>query len=58
MIFRTLDGTSLDYVESIVGPELRDAVSSLKRYQAICVGPAFSSAAPVIVDLDAPAAME
>lgn len=54
IIFRTLDGTSLEYVESVVGPDVRDAVSSLRRYQAICVGPAFSTAAPVIVDLDSP----
>lgn len=54
VIFRTLDGTSLDYIESIVGPDMRRAVSSLKRYQAVCVGPAFSTTSAVIVDFDPP----
>lgn len=55
IIFRTLDGTSLEYIESVLGKEMRDAVSSLSRFQAVCVGPAFSTATPVIVELDAPA---
>ena len=52
IIFRTLDQTSLDYVEGVVGADLREAVSSLGRHQAICVGPAFNSSSPVIVSLD------
>jgi len=52
LIFRTLDATSLEYVESIAGKAMREAVSSLARFQAVCVGPAFSTTSPVIVDLD------
>jgi hypothetical protein len=52
IILRTLDDTSLQYVESVVGSEYRDVASSLRRYQAICVGPAFSTLVPVVVDLD------
>ncbi|MBG6059960.1 hypothetical protein RCH16_003417 [Cryobacterium sp. MP_M5] len=52
IILRTLDETSLQYVESVAGTEYRDVASSLKRYQAICIGPAFSTSVPVVVDLD------
>lgn len=52
VILRTLDDTSLQYVESVVGSEYRDVATSLKRFQAICVGPAFSTSVPVVVDLD------
>ena len=52
IVFRTLDQTSLDYIESVVGKDYREAVASLKRYQAVCVGPAFNCSSPVIVDLD------
>lgn len=58
VIFRTLDQTSLDYVEGVVGSDYREAVSSLGRYQAICVGPAFNSSSPVIVDIDPPEAVD
>ncbi len=49
---RTLDGTSLDYMEGVLGGRFRDTVSSLQRYQAVCVGPAFSTSTPVVVNLD------
>src|SRR5690606_22138014 len=39
VILRTIDQTSLDYIESVVGSPFRDAAQNLKRYQAICVGP-------------------
>lgn len=52
LIFRTLDATSLDYIEGIAGKEMREAVASLSRFQAVCVGPAFSTTSPVIVNLD------
>lgn len=52
IVLRTLDETSLQYIEGVLGREFRDTVSSLSRYQAVCVGPAFSTAAPVVVDLD------
>lgn len=52
IVLRTLDETSLQYIEGVLGREFRDTVSSLSRYQAVCVGPAFSTATPVVVDLD------
>lgn len=52
IVLRTLDETSLQYIEGVLGREFRDVVSSLSRFQAVCVGPAFSTATPVVVDLD------
>lgn len=52
IIFRTLDETSLQYVEAVVGSEYRELASTLDRYQAICVGPAFSTMVPALVQLD------
>lgn len=52
IVLRTLDETSLQYIEGVLGREFRDVVSSLSRFQAVCVGPAFSAATPVVVDLD------
>lgn len=52
IFFRTLDETSLQYIDSVLGHELRDTVTGLKRYQAICFGPAFSASTPMIVNLD------
>jgi hypothetical protein len=52
VIFRTLDQTSLDYIEGVVGKDYREAVASLPRYQAMCVGPAFNCSSPVIVEID------
>lgn len=54
LMFRTIDATSLDFIESVIGPEFRAAVSGLQRYQALCVGPIFNTESPVIVDLLAP----
>ena len=54
IILKTLDQTGLEYLESLVGNEMRDAIPSLERYEAMCVGPAFNSEAPVIVTLDPP----
>jgi DNA helicase HerA-like ATPase len=54
IILKTLDQTGLEYLESLVGPEMRDAIPSLERYEAMCVGPAFNSDAPVIISLDPP----
>jgi hypothetical protein len=42
---------SLEYFESVVGPEVRDAIPALGRYEAVCVGPAFNVDEPVIVKL-------
>jgi len=52
IVLRTLDETSLQYVEGVLGQEFRDTVSGLSRYQAVCVGPAFSTTTPVVVNLD------
>lgn len=52
IVLRTLDETSLQYIEGVLGREFRDTVSSLSRYQAVCIGPAFSTATPVVVALD------
>lgn len=54
IILKTLDGTSLEYLEGLVGPEMRDAIPGLQRYEAICVGPAFNADEPVIVTLSSP----
>ena len=52
IVLRTLDETSLQYIEGVLGREFREIVSSLARYQAVCVGPAFSTATPVVIALD------
>jgi hypothetical protein len=54
IVLRTLDDTSLTYLEAIAGPVVRSVVPSLGRYQALCFGPAFNSENPVVVDLDQP----
>lgn len=52
IILRTLDQTSLDYVEGLVGPHLKKVIPELQRYEAVCSGPLFNSDSPVIVTLD------
>lgn len=54
VVLRTIDETSLTYLEAIVGPDFRDAVAHLERYEALCVGPEFNADGPVIVTLDPP----
>lgn len=54
IVLRTIDETSLSYLEAIVGPEFREAVAHLERYEALCVGPEFNADGPVIVSLDPP----
>ena len=58
LMSRTIDATSLDFMESVVGPEFRAALAGLRRYQALCVGPIFNTESPVIVDLLAPEAAQ
>ena len=58
IILRTIDQTSLDFVESVVGSVFRDAISGLRKYQALCVGPIFNSESPVIIDLLDPATID
>jgi len=54
IILKTLDQTSLDYLEALVGADMRHAIPSLERYEALCVGPAFNAEEPVIVSLSPP----
>jgi Helicase HerA, central domain len=54
IILKTLDQTGLEYLESLVGREMRHAIPNLERYEAMCVGPAFNAEAPVIVSLAPP----
>lgn len=54
IILKTLDQTSLDYLEALVGADMRHAIPSLERYEALCVGPAFNAEEPVIVTLSPP----
>lgn len=54
VILKTVDETSLSYLEGIFGAVIREAVPSLERYEAICAGPAFNSEGPIIVRLDSP----
>lgn len=54
IILKTLDHTGLEYLESLVGAEMRDAIPTLSRYEAMCVGPAFNAEEPVIVSLSPP----
>lgn len=54
IILKTLDQTSLDYLEALVGSDMRHAIPSLERYEALCVGPAFNAEEPVIVTLSPP----
>jgi hypothetical protein len=54
IILKTLDKTSLEYFESLVGQDIRDAIPGLGRYEAVCVGPAFNADEPVLVHLAPP----
>jgi hypothetical protein len=54
IVFRTIDHTGLEYVESLSGAAFRHTISSLRKYEALCMGPAFNSDQPVIVELDPP----
>jgi hypothetical protein len=53
-VFRTVDDTSLGYLETVGGPIVREVVPSLARFEMLCIGPAFNSDSPVIVSVDAP----
>jgi hypothetical protein len=53
-VFRTVDDTSLTYLETVGGPLVREIAPSLGRYEMLCIGPAFNSDSPVIVAVDAP----
>lgn len=54
IVLKTIDGTSLDYLETVIGHEFRGAVAGLERFEALCVGPSFNSDEPVIVSLTPP----
>ena len=55
IILKTLDQTSLDYLEGLIGRTMRNAIPGLERFEAICIGPAFNAEEPVIVTLSPPA---
>jgi hypothetical protein len=54
IVFRTVDHTGLEYVESLAGSAFRETLAHLNKYEALCMGPAFNADQPVIVELDAP----
>lgn len=54
IVFRTVDDTSLSYIEGMAGSVARAVVPTLGRYEAMCFGPAFNAEAPLIVTLDTP----
>lgn len=54
IVLKTIDETSLSYMEAIVGNDMRRAIAGLHRYEALCVGPSFNTDGPVIVRLDGP----
>jgi hypothetical protein len=54
VVLRTIDDTSLSYMESVVGSTVRDTISSLRRFEALCIGPSFNSDGPVVIELDPP----
>lgn len=56
VVLRTVDDTSLGYLEAIAGPVVRQVVPSLSRFEALCFGPAFNSENPVVLRLNPPLA--
>ncbi len=54
VVFRTIDHTGLEYIEALAGTAFRETLSNLRRYEALCMGPAFNSDQPVIIELDPP----
>lgn len=52
-VFRTLDDTSLSYLETLAGPVVRDVAPALGRYEMLCIGPAFNADSPVVVSVSA-----
>ncbi len=51
IVFRSVDQTGLNYIESIIGNEATSFIPRLEQGQALCFGPAFSSNTPVVVQL-------
>jgi hypothetical protein len=56
IVFRTIDHTGLEYIESLAGTAFRDTLSNLRKHEALCMGPAFNADQPVIIELDPPIA--
>lgn len=54
IVFRTIDHTGLEYIETLAGTAFRQTLSNLHKYEALCMGPAFNSDQPVIIELDPP----
>jgi len=57
IVCRTIDHTGLEYIESLSGTAFRDTLSNLRKYEALCMGPAFNSDQPVSIELDPPPAV-
>jgi hypothetical protein len=51
IVLRTIDKTSVEYMEGVVGAEMCEAIPRLAKYEAVCFGPAFNADTPVIVSL-------
>lgn len=47
--FKSTDHTGLDYLESVVGNQVRDILPKLRQGEALVYGPAFTSNSPIIV---------
>jgi len=54
IVMRTLDETSLGYLEAVIGPQARQVLPTLPRHHGLCFGPAFNCESPVVVALDGP----
>lgn len=54
--FKSVDQTGLDYLEAIAGAEARNILPTLEQGRALLFGPAFSSDAPVAIELPPPGA--
>jgi len=49
--FQEFDNTSKDFLSNHLGKELVEALSNLKKRQAIAVGKAFKSSVPLIFEV-------
>jgi hypothetical protein len=54
IVLKTIDQTSLEYLETMVGREYIEAIAELKQHEALCVGPSFNCEEPAIVTLTPP----
>lgn len=54
IVFRNVDETTVNYLESVMGRNVRDVLLSLGRYEALCFGPAFNLDGLAVIQMDAP----